>query len=180
MPDSWQASGMAWTVPTPSPADGPLTGDDRPILEGFLGWQRATLLNICAGLTGEQLATRPIGSSSLSLLGLIRHLAKVERIWFSEHAAGLRVEPMYDPSRGKAADFDDAQAAEAEADVARLQAEWRRSDEAVASMDFAGTFDVGGETYSLRMVYVQMIYEYSRHNGHADLLRESIDGVTGR
>ena len=91
---------MTWTVPAPGPADGPLNGDDRPILEGFLGWQRATLLNICAGLTGEQLATRPIGSSSLSLLGLIRHLAKVERIWFSERAAGLSVAPMYDPSRG--------------------------------------------------------------------------------
>jgi hypothetical protein len=94
---------MTWTVPAPGQADGPLTGDDRPIIEGFLGWQRATLLNICAGLTGEQLATQPIGSSSLSLLGLIRHLAKVERIWFSERAAGLVVEPMYDPSRGKAA-----------------------------------------------------------------------------
>jgi uncharacterized damage-inducible protein DinB len=171
---------MTWTLPAPSPVDGPLTGDDRPILEGFLGWQRVTLLNICAGLTGEQLAARPIASSSLSLLGLIRHLAKVERIWFSERAAGLPVEPMYDPSRGKGADFDDAEAAEAEADVARLQAEWVRSDEAVAGMDFADTFDVGGEAFSLRMVYVHMIYEYSRHNGHADLLRESIDGVTGR
>jgi uncharacterized damage-inducible protein DinB len=171
---------MTWTLPAPSPVDGPLTGDDRPILEGFLGWQRVTLLNICAGLTGEQLAAQPIASSSLSLLGLIRHLAKVERIWFSERAAGLPVEPMYDPSRGKGADFDDAEAAEAEADVARLQAEWVRSDEAVAGMDFADTFDVGGEAFSLRMVYVHMIYEYSRHNGHADLLRESIDGVTGR
>jgi uncharacterized damage-inducible protein DinB len=135
---------MTWTVPAPGPVDGPLTGDDRPILEGFLGWQRVTLLNICAGLTGEQLAARPIASSSLSLLGLIRHLAKVERTWFSERAAGLPAEPVYDPSRGKAADFEDARADQAEADVARLQA------------------------------------EYSRHNGHADLLRESIDGVTGR
>jgi uncharacterized damage-inducible protein DinB len=171
---------MTWTLPAPSPVDGPLTGDDRPILEGFLGWQRVTLLNICAGLTGEQLAARPIGSSSLSLLGLIRHLAKVERIWFSERAAGQPAEPMYDPSRGKDADFDDATAAEAEADVARLQAEWLRSDAAVANKNFADTFDVGGDTFSLRMVYVHMIYEYSRHNGHADLLRESIDGVTGR
>jgi uncharacterized damage-inducible protein DinB len=171
---------MTWTVPAPGPVDGPLTGDDRPILEGFLGWQRVTLLNICAGLTGEQLAARPIAASRLSLLGLIRHLAKVERIWFSERAAGLPVGPMYDPSRGKAADFEDARAEQAEADVARLQAEWRRSDEAVAGMDFDDTLDVGGEAFSLRMVYVHMIYEYSRHNGHADLLRESIDGVTGR
>jgi uncharacterized damage-inducible protein DinB len=170
---------MTWTAPTPSPVDGPLTGDDRPILEGFLSWQRVTLLNICAGLTGEQLAARPIPSSNLSLLGLIRHLAKVERIWFRQRAAGQPVEPLYDPSR-KDADFDEARAAEAQADIERLQAEWRHADEAVADMAFGDTFDAGGETFSLRMMYVHMIYEYSRHNGHADLLRESIDGVTGR
>jgi uncharacterized damage-inducible protein DinB len=171
---------MTWTVPTPNPVDGPLTGDDRPILEGFLDWQRATLLNVCAGLDGEQLASRPVPSSSLSLLGLIRHLAKVERIWFRQRAAGQPVEPMYDPGLGKNADFEQASAAEAEGDVARLQAEWRLADEAVAGMAFADTFDVNGELFSLRMVYVHMIYEYARHNGHADLLREGIDGVTGR
>jgi uncharacterized damage-inducible protein DinB len=171
---------MTWTVPTPGPVDGPTAGDDRPILEGFLNWQRTTLLNICAGLDGAQLASRPVPSSRLSLLGLIRHLAKVERIWFSQRAAGTGAEPMYDLALGPAADFDDARAQEAEADVERLRAEWRRSDAAVASMDFGDTFDAGGETFSLRMVYVHMIYEYSRHNGHADLLRESIDGVTGR
>ena len=121
---------MTWTVPTPSPVDGPMTGDDRPILEGYLNYQRSTLLNICAGLTGEQLARRPIPSSNLSLLGLIRHLAKVERIWFRQRAAGQPVPPMYDPARGKDADFNDAVAAEAEADIARLQEEWRQADEA--------------------------------------------------
>jgi uncharacterized damage-inducible protein DinB len=171
---------MTWTVPTPDPVDGPLTGDDRPILEGFLDWQRATLLNICAGLTGEQLASRPISSSNLSLLGLIRHLAKVERIWFRQRAAGQPVEPMYDPSRGKDADFDDATGAEARADIERLQDEWRLAGEAVRGMAFDDTFDAGGEAFSLRMAHVHMIYEYARHNGHADLLRESIDGVTGR
>jgi uncharacterized damage-inducible protein DinB len=170
---------MTWTVPVPDPVDGPLTGD-RPILEGFLNWQRTTLLNVCAGLNGEQLASRPIPASSLSLLGLIRHLAKVERTWFRQRAAGQAVEPMYDPARGKKADFDDASAAEAEADVARLRAEWRLADEAVADMALADTFDVNGEEFSLRAVYIHMIYEYGRHNGHADLLRESIDGVTGR
>jgi hypothetical protein len=171
---------VTWTVPTPNPVDGPLTGDDRPILEGFLNWQRATLLNVCAGLDGAQLAAKPIPASSLSLLGLIRHLAKVERIWFRQRAAGQPVEPMYDPALGRSADFDRACASEAEADVARLQAEWRLADAAVAGMEFGDTFDVNGELFSLRMVYVHMIYEYSRHNGHADLLRESIDGVTGR
>ena len=171
---------MTWTAPVPDPVDGPLTGQDRPILEGFLNWQRVTLLNICAGLTGDQLASRPIPASSLSLLGLIRHLAKVERIWFRQRAAGQPVEPMYDPSLGQDADFDDGTAAEASADIERLRAEWRRADAAVAGMDFGETFDVDGEAYSLRMAYVHMIAEYSRHNGHADLLRQSIDGVTGR
>jgi hypothetical protein len=171
---------MTWTVPAPDPVDGPLTGDDRPILEGFLNWERATLLNVCAGLTGEQLARRPVPSSNLSLLGLVRHLAKVERIWFRQRAAGQPVGPMYDPSRGKDADFDDGVAAEARADIERLQAEWRLAREAVGGMAFGDTFDVGGEAFSLRMVYVHMIGEYARHNGHADLLRESIDGVTGR
>jgi uncharacterized damage-inducible protein DinB len=172
---------MTWTAPAPSPVDGPLTGDDRPILEGLLNYQRVTLLNICAGLTGEQLASRPVPASNLSLLGLVRHLAKVERTWFRQRAAGQPVEPMYDPSRGKDADFNDGIAAAAPADFERLRAEWRHADEAVADLPFDHTVDAGhGETFSLRMVYAHMISEYSRHNGHADLLRESIDGVTGR
>ena len=105
-----------WTAPTPDLVDGPVTGADRPILEGFLTWQRTTLLNICAGLSGEQLAARPLASSNLSLLGLIRHLAKVERIWFRQRAAGEPVEPMYDPSGGKDSDFDDIDPTEAEVD----------------------------------------------------------------
>src|ERR1700761_8549224 len=99
-------AGMTWTAPAPKPVDGPLTGEIRPMLEGYLDWQRATLLNICAGLTGEQLASRPLASSNLSLLGLIRHLAKVERIWFRERVAGEDMPPMYDLTLGKDYDFD--------------------------------------------------------------------------
>jgi uncharacterized damage-inducible protein DinB len=171
---------MTWTAPTPAPIDGPLTGPDRPILEGYLGWERATLLNICAGLTGEQLALRPLPSSNLSLLGLIRHLAKVERIWLRQRAAGQDVEPMYDPALGKDYDFDELDPDQAEAAVARLQEEWRLGDAAVADVAFEATVDVRGEAMSLRLIYVHLIAEYSRHNGHADLLRESIDGATGR
>jgi uncharacterized damage-inducible protein DinB len=171
---------MTWTVSAPNPVDGPLTGADRPILEAYLAWQRATLLNICAGLTGAQLARRPVPASNLSLLGLIRHLAKVERIWFRQRAAGQQVEAMYDASLGKDTDFNDGDPAAARSDVQRLQAEWRLADEAVRDMSFDETFDVSGDDFSLRMVYVHMIGEYARHNGHADLLRESIDGVTGR
>jgi uncharacterized damage-inducible protein DinB len=171
---------MAWTAPTPNPVDGPLTGTDRPILEAYLTWQRTTLLNICAGLDGEQLAARPLASSNLSLLGLVRHVAKVERTWFRQRAAGQPIAGLYDPALGKDHDFDDVDPAEAQAAFTRLQDEWRLADQAVADLAFEETFDMGGEDFSLRMVYVHMIGEYARHNGHADLLREAIDGVTGR
>ena len=171
---------MTWTAPTPEPADGPLTGPDRPMLEGFLGWQRTTLLNVCAGLTGEQLAQRPLPSSNLSLLGLLRHAAKVERTWLRQRAAGEDVEPFYDPDLGPQHDFDHLDPAEAEDAVRLLREEWLDADVAVAAMSFDDTFDVHGEEWSLRMVYVHLIAEYARHNGHADLLREALDGVTGR
>jgi uncharacterized damage-inducible protein DinB len=171
---------MTWTAPTPPPLpDGPLTGDDRPIQEGFLAWQRHTLLSICAGLTGEQLADRTVPPSNLSLLGLVRHMAKVERIWFRQRAAGQPVGPMYDPARGKDTDFDDADPALAEEDFARFTEECRLADEAAAGLAFEDTFTLRGETYSLRLVYPHMIAEYARHNGHADLLRERTDGKTG-
>jgi uncharacterized damage-inducible protein DinB len=171
---------MTFVVAKPEPVDGPLTGADRPMLIGYLGWQRVTLLNICAGLDGEQLAARPIASSNLSLLGLIRHLAKVERTWFRQRAAGQDVGSMYHPDLGRDADFDDLDPAEAEVAVARLRAEWQAADAAVAAMDFDDEVEVHGDVFSLRMIYVHMIGEYARHNGHADLLRESLDGVTAR
>jgi uncharacterized damage-inducible protein DinB len=172
---------MTWRAPVPDDVDGPTTGDDRPMLEALLAWNRSTLLNICAGLTAEQLATRPLDSSNLSLLGLIRHLAKVERIWFRQRAAGEAIEPMYDPARGKDADFNDLDPALAAADYDRYVEECRRADEAVAEMSFDDELDTGkGQLYSLRMTYLHMVAEYGRHNGHADLLREKIDGVTGR
>lgn len=171
---------VPWTAPTPQPVDGPLTGPDRPMLRGYLAWQRATLLNVCAGLTAEQLATRPLPSSNLSLLGLVRHLTKVERTWFRIRAAGEDVPPVFDPALGKDADFDLLDPAEAPAALERYREECRACDAAVAGLDFDHTFEQHGEPFSLRMVYVHLIGEYARHNGHADLLREAIDGVTGR
>jgi hypothetical protein len=89
--------GMEWTAPDVSLPEVPLTGDDRPILEGFLAWHRALLRRKCAGLTGEQLAECAVPPSNLSLLGLVRHMAKVERRWFRERIAGQELEPMYAP-----------------------------------------------------------------------------------
>ncbi len=171
---------MTWIAPKPDDVDGSLVGPDRPMLEAYLDWQRATLLNICAGLSAEQLARRPIESSNLSLLGLLRHLAKVERTWFVERLGGQSLPPMYDPAFGKDADFDDVQPADAPAAIERLQDQCRAAREIVAQHSFDDTITSHGELMSLRMIVVHMIGEYSRHNGHADLLRERIDGVTGR
>jgi len=170
---------MTWTVPAPEPVDGPLSGADRPILEGYLAWQRSTLLHICAGLTAEQLAARPAPPSTLSLLGLIRHLAKVERIWLRQRAAGQAIPPLYGGA-GDDTDFIDIGVDNAEQEVTQLRNEWQQADQAVAGLPFDHAVDVHGEVMSLRMIYLHLIGEYARHNGHADLLRETIDGVTGR
>lgn len=169
---------MTWTAPDVSLPDGPLVGDDRPILEGYLAWHRAFLRRKCAGLTGEQLAERAVPPSNLALLGLVRHMAKVERMWFRERIAGQALEPMYDPSLGDDADFEDLEPDRAEADCERLLEECRLADEALAAASYDDTIDVRGDVMSVRTVVVHMIEEYAQHNGHADLLRECIDGTT--
>ncbi|MET0448073.1 MAG: DinB family protein [Aeromicrobium sp.] len=168
-----------WISPTPSPVDGPMTGDDRPILTGMLAHQRTTLLNICAGLTADQLATRALPTSNLSLLGLVRHMAKVERIWFRKRVAEEPVEHLHRFEARDDTDFDVIDPADAPDAVEQLRDEWALADRAVAGIDFEHTIEHHGRM-SLRMVYVHMIQEYARHNGHADLLREAIDGTTGR
>ena len=171
---------MTWVSPTPAEVEGPVIGEDRPMLEAYLAWQRSVFLNICAGLTGEQLALRPLPSSTLSLLGLVRHLAKVERLWFRIRAAGEDVEPVFALDLPKDTDFDAGVAAEAASDVERLRAEWVLCDDAVVELPFETLVPTRDDLWSLRMVYVHMIGEYARHNGHADLLRQAIDGVTAR
>jgi uncharacterized damage-inducible protein DinB len=149
------------------------------MLQAFLEWHRRTLLNLCADLTGEQLAQRAVPPSNLSLLGLAQHMAKVERTWFRQRLAEEAVGPLYDPTAGKDTDFDDVEPARAAEDLAQFEEECRLADAAVARRQLDDTFHLRGETYTLRLVYLHMIQEYSRHNGHADLLRERIDGRTG-
>jgi uncharacterized damage-inducible protein DinB len=157
--------------------EGPLTGHERPMLQGFLDWHRATLLYKCAGLTGEQLAERTVPPSALSLLGLVRHMTKVERAWFRQRFAG---EPVDNPfGNDQDADFERDDPVRAAADYARLTEEFKLADAAVANASLDDTFVHRGETMSLRLIYLHMIEEYARHLGHADLLRERIDGVTG-
>ena len=168
---------MTWKAPDVERPDGPLTGPERPMLQAFLDWQRATLLYKCAGLTGEQLAERIVPPSGLSLLGLVRHMTEVERAWFRKRFAG---EPVDDPfGSDKTADFERIDPARAAADYARLTEEFKLVDAAVAHASLDDTFTHRGELMSLRWIYLHMIEEYARHNGHADLLRERTDGATG-
>ncbi|HET7660160.1 MAG TPA: DinB family protein [Oryzihumus sp.] len=171
---------MTWTAPEVTLPDGPLTGEDRPMLEGFLAWHRALLQHKCAGLTGEQLAQRSVPPSNLSLLGLVRHMAKVERKWFRELIAGQELEPMYDPALGKDADFEDLDPAKAQADYERLLEECRLAGEVLAAASYEQTIESRMGVMSVRAVVVHMIEEYAQHSGHADLLRECVDGTTDK
>ena len=149
------------------------------MLQGYLRWQRANLLNICGGLSASQLVLRPLPPSPLSLLGLVRHLAKVERIWFRQRVAGEDV-PALHGGPGSPVDFEDGRVESAPRDIEVWREEWQRAESAVATVSLDHTVLFRDETWSLRMVYFHVIGEYARHNGHADLIREQVDGVTGR
>ncbi|MEV4140761.1 DinB family protein [Dactylosporangium sp. NPDC049742] len=171
---------MTWTAPEPPPFGGSLVADERTLLEGFLDWQRAVLVGKCTGLTGEELAQRSCPPSTLSLLGLLRHVTDVEREWFHTRFHGTPVPFLYRRDDAKDAAFDEADGDSAEADYDRLVAEWRASRASVAAASLDDSFiDSLRGPMSLRAVYLHLIQEYARHNGHADLLRQRIDGETG-
>lgn len=145
------------------------------MLQAFLDWHRATLLYKCQGLTGQQLAERSVPPSDLSLLGLIRHMTRVERTWFRQRFADESIEDPY----GRDAAFTETNPARAAADYARYTEELKLADAAAANAPLDATFTHNGETMSLRLIYLHMIEEYARHLGHADLIRERIDGAVG-
>jgi uncharacterized damage-inducible protein DinB len=159
--------------------DPPQVADERATLTGFLRHQRDTLAMKCAGLTADQLRERAVDPSRLSLLGLVRHLAEVERSWLRAVVDGEDVQPLWERPLGAPAEFEVDRADPAEA-FAAWRAECAHSDEVVAaaaSLDTLGHYR--GDPYSLRYVLTHLIEEYARHNGHADLLRERLDGSTG-
>ena len=171
------------TDPSSYRHDPETTGDERATLTGFLDYHRGTLDWKCAGLTPEQLARRATPPSTLSLLGIVRHLADVERSWFRRRLAGEAVPPIFFTETEPDLDFDGAVANPDE--VATAFAAWRR--EVARAREITSAFELDdtfvhpqtGETLSVRWVLTHMIEEYARHNGHADLLREAIDGQTG-
>jgi hypothetical protein len=152
-------------------------GDIRSILQGYLDHQRLTLLRICAGLTADQLALRALPPSTLSLLGLVRHMTKVERTWLRIRAAGQDIVPLF-PARDQ--DFDSIDPGTAEQAMSDLPAEWSNGDAAVRLLPLEHCADVAGQPISLASIYVHLIEEWARHDGHADLIRQAIDGEVGR
>jgi uncharacterized damage-inducible protein DinB len=169
------------TAPEVNRADTPRRGEERTQLEAWLDYHRDTLLLKCAGLTDDQLRTRSVEPSTLSLLGLVRHMAEVERYWFRRQFAGADLGPLYwytgdDPDH----DFNGVPTADVAADFAAYQEEVLAARSTAAGRSLDDQFvSRGGVTIDLRWIYLHMIEEYARHNGHADLLRERIDGTTG-
>lgn len=159
----------------------PKTGGEREALTSTLDWHRATFELKCAGLTQEQLSERAAPPSGLSLHGIVRHLAGVERWWFRIQLTGEDVPLLYYSDEDPDQDFDDL-AGDAREAFAVWHAECERSRQIVAaaeSLDVTGIRKATGEPILLRRILIDMIAEYARHNGHADLLRERIDGATG-
>ena len=163
--------------------DPPYVAAERPMLEAWLDFHRMTLRWKCAGLTGAQLATRSVPPSNLSLLGLLRHLAEVERGWFRETMAGEAVLELYSSEENPDGDLDDLEPAQVDAALATYDAEVAAARAVAASYDSLDAIGAvkrhGVQDVSLRWIFMHMIEEYARHNGHADLLREAIDGMTG-
>jgi uncharacterized damage-inducible protein DinB len=173
-----------FTDPATDPREGGTSlGDERATLIEFLRYQRLTLDLKCEGLDAEQLACRSVEPSTMSLLGLIRHMAEVERAWFRHRFAGQDAPKRYQSDDEPDGDFDGAVADPAV--VAEARAALR--DEVAFAEQFTRETDLGfvghdseGNPVSLRELLVHMIEEYARHNGHADLLRERIDGRVGQ
>ncbi|MEH1169880.1 DinB family protein [Micromonospora sp. CPCC 205539] len=175
---------MTWTAPEITRTPEPYVGDERTMLEGWLNYHRDTLLLKCAGLTAEQLKIPSVEPSGLTLLGLVRHLAMVERWWFRVRAAGEQLDDLYCTDESPDGDLEDIADADAATDFATYAAEVAAARAAAAALSLDDTFlrrrrDGGADEMNVRWVYVHMIEEYARHNGHADLIRERIDGATG-
>jgi uncharacterized damage-inducible protein DinB len=157
-----------------------LTGDERAMLESWLDFHRATLELKCAGLDDAQVRIAAAEPSSLTLLGLVQHLAEVERNWFQRVAGGVAVAPVFEDATGYA--LDPARGLDEALGIWRREIARGRELCAGLPLDHIGRVAEGpvpGMEVSLRWVLIHMIEEYARHNGHADLLRERIDGVTG-
>ncbi|WP_316527865.1 DinB family protein [Kitasatospora brasiliensis] len=162
--------------------DPPMTADEATTLTGFLDYHRSTLAMKCAGLADDQLRLRAVPPSNLSLLGLVRHMAEVEQYWFQFILLGRDIsEAHFWTEDNEDGDFDDVDTADVAADFAVWRAEIEAARRAADGLplDTVGKNPRRGQPVTLRWILAHVVEEYARHNGHADLLRESVDGVTG-
>jgi Protein of unknown function (DUF664) len=165
------------TAPEAPRVEPPRLGDERAMLDAWLDYYRATLLHKCAGLSGDQLAERSCPPSPMSLIGLVRHMIEMERA-YAHRLAEPQLGLYYCSDDNPEGDFADAGADAAPADLARYTDHCARSREIMSGLALDATFG-RVEPYTVRWVYLYLIKEYARHLGHADLLRERIDGATG-
>jgi uncharacterized damage-inducible protein DinB len=173
---------QSWTAPPAERTEPERISGEREALEAWLDFHRDTLLDKCAGLTADQLKERAVPPSRLSLLGLVRHMTEVERWWFRIHGADTDLEFPYDPDQ-TGQDFEAIEDADAAANLEAFKEEVALARAAVAAKQLDDVVPSHGDhperTRDIRWIYLHMIEEYARHNGHADLIRERIDGVTG-
>ncbi|MCV2395253.1 DinB family protein [Actinotalea sp. M2MS4P-6] len=182
-PERWTRAQQypdTWVDPAEDPRESqrPLV-TERDVLVEYLRRYRLTLELKCADLSAEDLARRSVPPSTLSLLGLVRHLSEVERGWFRRTMAGLDAPPHFYSKDDPDGDFDNAKP-----DPALVDQAWQAWREEVAFAEgFVADHDLDHEGVTgvrLREVVVHLIEEYARHAGHADLLRERIDGRVGQ
>jgi uncharacterized damage-inducible protein DinB len=188
VPERWTASVVypdMWLDPDADPREGrPEPADERSTVLSYLRAYRLTMEMKCADLDPGQLATRSVPPSTMSLLGLIRHMAEGERYWFRRVMAGEDASPLFRSEDDREADWSGAVADPGV--VAEAWDAWRH-EVAFAERFVDGVDDLAtlgrrsdGSTVPLRSVLVHVVEEYARHCGHADLLRERIDGRTGQ
>ncbi|GAA2758019.1 DinB family protein [Actinopolymorpha rutila] len=161
--------------------DPPMIAGEREMLRAFLDFHRGTIAMKCEGLSDEELRRQSMPPSTLSLLGLVRHLAEVERAWFRRVIDAEDVPLVWSDEGDFQVAYDASGSTRSEAFEA-WQAEVERSrriEAAAESLDLVVHNPRWGEDVSLRLVMLHMIHEYARHSGHADLLREGIDGTVG-
>jgi uncharacterized damage-inducible protein DinB len=173
---------VAWIAPDAARSDDyPQRRSDpeREMLGDWLGWHRTTLMGKCAGLDASQLTTRAVPPSNLSLLGLVRHMSDTERGWVRQTFRGEQIADLYYRPDAPFADFAEADSAGAEEDFQLYRAECRAVDAALEGAKLDDTFTFRDKPISVRWMLQHLVEEYARHNGHADLIREAIDGSAG-
>ena len=152
---------------------------ERELLPVWLDYQRATLEMKCDGVSHQRLRERGVPPSAISLLGLVRHMADVERSWFRRTLGGEDAPYLYRLDHDRDVDFNQVDDADVDHDFADWRDECEHSRRVLASFASLDEVGRGKREYTVRWVVIHMVEEYARHNGHADFLRERIDGAVG-